>query len=57
VISVAFDTPLKNKIGNLYLWNCTSESTRWLYWFRTKLSPHFTTKLRPKPAPPSYWTD
>ena len=48
MISVAFKTPLKNKIGNLYLLNCTSESTRWLHWFRTKLSPpHFTTKLRP----------
>ena len=48
MISVAFKAPLKNKIGNLYLYNCTSESTRWLYWFRTELSPpHFTKKLHP----------
>ena len=48
VIGVALKTPLKNKIGNLYLQNFTSASARWLYWFYIKLSPpHFTTKLRP----------
>jgi len=48
VIIVAFKTPLKNKIGNLFLWNFTSASTGWIYWFHTKLSsPHFATKLRP----------
>jgi len=48
VISVALKTPLKNKIGNLYLQNFTAASARWLYWFYIKLSPpHFTTKLRP----------
>jgi len=40
VISVALKTPLKNKIGNLYLQNFTSASARWLYWFYIKLSPH-----------------
>jgi len=32
VISIAFKTPLKSRF--------TSASTRWLYWFHTKLSSH-----------------
>jgi len=39
VIVVAFKTPLKSKIGNLYLQKFTSASTRWIYWFHIKLSP------------------
>jgi len=35
VISVAFKTPLKNNIGNLYLQKFTSASTWWPYWFHT----------------------
>jgi len=51
VISVALKTPLKNKIGNLFLPNFTYSSVRWLYWFHIKLSPpHFTIKLRPWPC-------
>jgi len=48
VICVAFKTPLKNNIGDLYLYNFTSASTWWLYWFHTQLQPpHFVTKLHP----------
>jgi len=47
MISVASKTPLKNKIGHLYLQNFTSASVLRLYWFYIKVSPtHFTTKLR-----------
>ena len=40
VIRVALKTLLKTKVGNLYLQNFTSASTRWVYWFYIKLSPH-----------------
>ena len=46
----------RNKTGNLYVWNVTSASTCWLYWFHTKLShPLFTTKLRPCYRPLKPW--
>jgi len=45
VISVALKTPLKNKIGNLYLQNFTSASARRLYWFYIKLPPTFYNKI------------
>jgi len=30
----------RNKVGNLHVKNVTYASTRWLYWFHTKLSLH-----------------
>jgi len=40
VIVVALKSPVKNKIGNLYLQNFAFASARWLHWFYIKLSPH-----------------
>jgi len=37
----------RNEIGNLYTQNVTSASTRWLYWFHTKVPPTFYNKIAP----------
>jgi len=57
VISVALKIPLEVRLG-ICIWNVISASTRWLYWFHTKLSPsHFTTALRPCQQRFTVWAD
>jgi len=48
VIGNAFKTSLSNKTANLYFYNFTFASTRWLYWFHTRLTPTFHNKIAPR---------